>query len=110
MDEMNPWMNGHEWTKDIAKMNVWNEWMSGWVNEWLDEWMTKWMNEWMNQRGETSFWFFWRVREIDPPFFAEASCQVEAIQGQNEANILTLPMLKGNQGATFLAIFTILRL
>ena len=31
------------------------------------------------------FWLFWKVREIGPPFSAEASCQVEGIWGQNEA-------------------------
>ena len=43
-----------------------------------------------NQRGEISFDCFDRVREIGPPFSAEASCQVEAIQGQNEASIFDL--------------------
>ena len=31
------------------------------------------------------FWLFWKVREIGPPFSAEASCQVGAIPGQNGA-------------------------
>ena len=38
-----------------------------------------------NHRGETSFDCFGRARKIGPPFLAEASCQVEGIQGQNEA-------------------------
>ena len=38
-----------------------------------------------NHRGETSFDCFGRVREIGPPFSAEASYQVTAIPGQNEA-------------------------
>ena len=38
-----------------------------------------------NQRGETSIDCFGRVRKIGPPFLAEASCQVGAIPGQNEA-------------------------
>ena len=38
-----------------------------------------------NHRGETSFDCFGRVREIGPPFSDEASCQVAAIPGQNEA-------------------------
>ena len=33
------------------------------------------------------FWLFWKVWEIGPPFSAEASCQVEGIQGQNDAFI-----------------------
>ena len=38
-----------------------------------------------NQRGETSIDCFGRVREIGPPFSAEASCQVDAFPGQNDA-------------------------
>ena len=38
-----------------------------------------------NHRGETSFDCYGRVREIGPPFSAEASCQVDAFPGQNDA-------------------------
>ena len=38
-----------------------------------------------NHRGETSFDCFGRVREIGPPFSAEASCQVDAFPGRNGA-------------------------
>ena len=38
-----------------------------------------------NHRGETSFDCFGRVGEIGPPFSAEASCQVGAFPGQNDA-------------------------
>ena len=37
---------------------------------------------------------FGRVREIGPPFLAEASCQVEAIPGQNGAFIFDLTNVK----------------
>ena len=51
------------------------------------------------------FWLFWRVREIGPPFSAEASCQVDAFPGQNEAFTFDLTIVERWPRSNFLDLF-----
>ena len=60
-------------------------WLNVWTNKAKYTYIQTYFIKQNNQLGVTSFDCFGRVREIGPPFSAEASCQVDAIPGQNEA-------------------------